>query len=285
MLILTNDKVVETLIFEKFDNLFVNGTKAGVIAILISIVIISIIKKVSTSIIHKTNWKQKEMIIKIKNVILSVLLLISILYQFSFMENLMTTLLASGGILAVVIGLASQEAASNIVAGMMILISKPFNIGDTIILKNQGLRGTVIDINMNHTVIETVDKNPIMIPNTVMNKEVIENITQETEYKFIYLYFDISYESDINQAIEIIKNEVERHPLFFDVTVNPEDEKVPVHCMEFKDSSISLRAKVTTRNAADGFQLSSDCRISIKKAFDENGIEIPYPHMQIINEK
>lgn len=272
---------IDFSILDKFDSLFVNGTKAGLIAIVVNIIIMSFIKKISTTIVYKSNWKQKEMIIKIKNIVLTVLLLISVLYQFSFMENLMTTLLASGGILAVVIGLASQEAASNIVAGMMILFSKPFNIGDTIILKNQGLRGTVIDINMNHTVIETADKNAIMIPNTVMSKEVIENITQETEYKLSYLYFDISYESDINQAIEIIQNEIENHPLFFDITTSKDEVKVPVHCMEFKDSSISLRAKVTTKTVGDGFELGSDCRISIKKAFDLNNIEIPYPHVQI----
>lgn len=283
MILLTNNFAIDFSVLDKFDNLFVKGTKAGLIAIVISVLIVSVIKKVSTKIIFKSNLKQKEIIIKIKNIVLSILLGIAILYQFSFMENLMTTLLASGGILAVVIGLASQEAASNIVAGMMILFSKPFNIGDTIILKNQGLRGTVIDINMNHTVIETADKNPIMIPNTVMNKEVIENITQETDYKLSYLYFDISFESDINQAIEIIQNEIIKHPLFYDLTTTSEEIKVPVHCMEFKPNGISLRAKITTRSVGDGFELGSDCRIAIKKAFDENNIEIPYPHVQIKN--
>ena len=219
---------------------------------------------------------------RIRDIVIYVLLGISILYQFTFMGNLMTTLLASGGIVAVVVGLASQEAASNIVSGMMIIVSKPFNIGDVIILKEHGLRGTVKDINVNHTIIETIDKNTVMIPNTVMSKAIIENVTQETEFKQSYIYMDISYESDIEKAIQIMKDVISSHPLFFDQTTDENVDKVPVHCMEFKDSGISLRAKVTVRSIGDGFQLSSDCRILIKKAFDENGIEIPYPHVQIV---
>ena len=275
-MLLTNE--LSLPILEQLDNLFVKGFKTGIISIIISILVVILIKSISTRIINKLEIKQKATFIKIKNIILNTLLCILVLYQFSFMENLMTALLASGGILAVVIGLASQEAASNIVGGMMILISKPFAIGDTIILKDQGLRGTVIDINMHHTVIETIDKNPIMIPNTVMNKAIVENITQETDYKYSYLYFDISYESDIDKAIEIIQRVILNHELFYKEVTN----EVPVHCMEFKDSSISLRAKVTTKSAGDGFQLGSDCRILIKKAFDENNIEIPYPHVQVI---
>ena len=277
MFILTSN-----IILEKLDQFFVNDTISGIISIVITFIVISVVKGIFNRFIRKFDIKQKEMVIKIVNTCLNVLLVIGILYQFSFMENLMTTLLASGGIIAVVIGLASQEAASNIVGGMMILISKPFNIGDTIILKDQGLRGTVIDINMHHTIIETIDKNPIMIPNTVMNKAIVENITQETEFKYSYLYFDISYESDIDKAIEIIQSVIENHELFYKEAVTSEI-KVPVHCMEFKDSSISLRAKVTTRSTGDGFQLGSDCRILIKKEFDKNNIEIPYPQVQVHN--
>jgi len=268
------------IIIEKLDNLFVNGVISGIISILVTFIVIVVVKKLINRFIRKIEIKQKEMVLKIINTCLNIFLVIGVLYQFSFMENLMTTLLASGGILAVVIGLASQEAASNIVGGMMILVSKPFSIGDTIILKDHGLRGTVIDINMHHTVIETIDKNPIMIPNTVMNKAIVENITQETDFKYSYLYFDISYESDIEKAIEIIQTVIENHELFYTEAVTG-DIKVPVHCMEFKDSSISLRAKVTTRSTADGFQLGSDCRVLVKKEFDKNNIEIPYPHIQI----
>ena len=70
------------------------------------------------------------------------------------------------------------------------------------------MRGTVKDINIHHTVIETLDKTLIMIPNMTVNKSIIENITHETEFKFGYLSVDVSYESDLHKAIEIIKENI-----------------------------------------------------------------------------
>lgn len=267
-------------LFTKVDSLFVDGIFSGLIAIAVYILIVSVLKSILGKIILKQDWKQKILINKIKNIVLNVLLLIGVFSQFTFMSSLSSTLLASGGIVAVVVGLASQEAASNIVGGMMILFSKPFNIGDTIVLKDNGLRGTVKDINLSHTIIETIDKTVVMIPNVTMNKSIIENITHDTEFKVAYLTVDVSYESDLQKAMDIMKDIVTKHELFYDL--NPEsDDKAPVHCMNLGDSGISLRVKVTTRNAGDSFQICSDCRILIKEAFDANGIEIPYPHIQI----
>lgn len=266
--------------FTKVDRLFVDGILSGFIAIVVYVLLVSILKTILGKIILKQNWKQKVLVNKIKNIILNVLLLMGIFTQFTFTSSLSSTLLASGGIVAVVVGLASQEAASNFVGGMMILFSKPFNIGDTIVIKDSGLRGTVKDINLSHTIIETIDKTLVMIPNVTMNKSIIENITHDTEFKVAYLTVDVSYESDLHKAMEIMKDVVVKHPLFYDL--NPEsDEKAVVHCMNLGDSGISLRVKVTTRDAGDSFQLCSDCRILIKEAFDANGIEIPYPHLHI----
>ena len=269
-----------TELLTKIEGLFVEGILSGVIAIVVYTLIAIIIKRILRKFIDKQNWQQKLVIIKVVNIIINTLLIVGILSQFKFMDKLMGAVVASGGIVAVVVGLASQEAASNLVGGMMILISKPFKIGDTIVLKDNGLRGTVQDINIHHTVIETLDKTLIMIPNVTMNKSIIENITHDTEFKVAYLTVDISYESDIQKAMNIMKEVVIKHPLFYDLDSNSE-EKAVVHCLDLGDNGITLRVKVTTRNAGDGFQLCSDCRILIKEAFDANGIEIPYPHVQI----
>ena len=267
-------------LYLKIDHLFVDGLVSGLIAIAVYILLASIIKSILGKIILKQNWKQKILVNKIKNIVLNVLLLIAIFSQFTFTSALSEALVTSGGIVAIAIGLASQEVASNVVSGMMILFSKPFNIGDTIVLKDNELRGTVKDINLSHTVIETLDKTIVMIPNVTMNKSIIENITHDTEFKVAYLTVDVSYESDLHKAMDIMKDVVTKHPLFYDL--NPEStDKAPVHCMNLGDSGISLRVKVTTRNPGDSFQLCSDCRLLIKEAFDANGIEIPYPHLQI----
>lgn len=268
-------------LIEKVDTkLFKDGLAAGIIAIFIYILIALISKKVLDKFIDKQTWKQKQLIKKIKNIVIYVLLGIGIFSQFTFMDSLMNAMLASGGIVAVVVGLASQEAASNLVGGLMILVSKPFKIGDVIILKENNLRGEVKDITMGHTVIETLDKNLIMIPNTTINKTIIENLTySQTEFKIAYLSVDITFESDIDEAITIMKDIVSKHPLYYKVDTN--DVPIYVHCMGFTENGITLRVKVTTRNQDDSFELCSDCRIAIKKAFDEKGIQMAYPQIKI----
>lgn len=267
-------------IYHNIDQLFKNGIVSGIIAIVVFTFLASILRVVFDRIIDKQNFKQKQVIKKMKNIILVVLYLIGVLSQFNFLDSLMNTLLASGGIVAVVVGLASQETASNLVGGMMILFSKPFTIGDVIILKENNLRGEVKDITLGYTVIETLDKNLIMIPNTIINKTIIENLTySQTEFKVAYISVDVTYDSDIDQAIQIMKEVVSKHPLFYHV--DPNHDEIAVHCMGYKENGITLRVKATTRNVDDSFELCSDCRLQIKKSFDENGILMPIPQVKI----
>lgn len=277
----TNGDLMEDIL-TKLDKLFVNGLIIGTLSIFFNFILYFILKKIVKRFIDKSTLKRKEITIKGINGILLILLITLTTSQFTFTNNLTSTLLASGGIVAVIVGFASQEAASSVVSGLMIIVSKPFKIDDVIILKELELRGTVKEIKMTHTVIETLDKNLIMIPNTTMNKAIIENLTHSYENKIAYLNVEISYESDIDQAIHIMQEIIENHPLFYDTQ---DEVKVPIHCMDFKESGIALRAKISTRNIDDSFQICSDCRILIKKAFDEHQITIPYPHVEIIQKE
>lgn len=101
------------------------------------------------------------------------------------MESIIKALLASGGIIAVVVGLASQEAASNLINGFMIMTYKPYKIGDFVNVQEYNVRGTVIDISMRHSIIETIERTQIIIPNAIMNKAIIENISNVKAQKLI----------------------------------------------------------------------------------------------------
>ncbi len=123
--------------------------------------------------------------------------------------------------------------------------------------------------------------------NTIMNNAVIENISNIENLKANYLLIDISYESDIHKASKIIQNVVKNHPLCIDQRSQEEKDEgkdqIAIHCLEFKDSSISLRASVYTSDNPSGFQLLSDCRILIKEEFDKQGVVIPYPQLVVTN--
>ena len=263
-------------VFENLDNMFKNGFVQGSISITLSIVVLLIINTIVNRVVKKYDVKYKNVLLQIKKILLWTLFIFSVFSQLTFMQDLAKTVLAGGGIAAVVIGLASQEAAGNLVSGMMILVSKPFKVGDTIVLKEYNLRGKVKEVTLTHSILETLENNLIMVPNTTMNKAIIENLTYETEFKTAYLTMDISYESDLDQASLIMKEIIMKHPLYYDVL-----HDVPIHCTEFKDSSVTLRAKITTKSVDDSFNICCECRMSIKKAFDEAGIEIPYPHIKV----
>lgn len=274
-------------IYNQLDSIFEHGLINSSISILLVLVFVIILNHILNKYIQKKYSHNLLMAKRIKKVILISIVLWCVFTQIKPLQSLATTLLASGGIIAVVVGLASQEAASNIINGLMIYAYKPFVANDYINIISHNVTGTVLDITLRHTIIETLEKTQVIIPNTIMNNAVIENISNVPDKKANYLYIDISYESDIDKAIALIQEECSKHPLLIDPrTTNEKNQNVtmiPVRCVEFKDSGISLRATVYSKDNAEGFTMLSDLRINIKKAFDHNGIEIPYPHVTLKN--
>lgn len=277
---------METTI-KHIDTIFANGLIDSGITILITIVILLILNRLLNKLIKKRWSNSIYLAIRIKRVILYTIALATIFMQVKPLQSIATALLASGGIFAVMIGLASQEAASNMINGFMIFTYKPYTVGDFISIPDQNVKGKVIDISLRHTVLETLEKTQIIVPNTVMNKAVIENISNVPNKKANYLLIDISYESDIEEAIAIIQRQAIAHSKSIDGRSAKEKKQhvpaVPVYCIDFKDSGISLRATILSKDNASGFEMLSDLRISIKKEFDEKGISIPYPHTVIVN--
>lgn len=274
-------------VYNQLDSIFEHGLINSSISILLVLVFVIILNHILNKYIQKKYSHNLLMAKRIKKVILISIILWSIFSQITPLQSLATTLLASGGIIAVIVGLASQEAASNIINGLMIYAYKPFVANDYINIISHNVTGTVLDITLRHTIIETLEKTQVIIPNTIMNNAVIENISNVPDKKANYLYIDISYESDIDKAIALIQEECSKHPLLIDPrTTNEKNQNVtmiPVRCVEFKDSGIALRATVYSKDNAEGFTMLSDLRINIKKAFDHNGIEIPYPHVTLKN--
>ncbi|WP_455684471.1 mechanosensitive ion channel family protein [Thomasclavelia sp.] len=277
-------------IYKQIDSIFEHGLIQSGISILIFIVIILVINKIINGLLKKKFTDPLKLVfpMRIKKVILITIIAAIIMGEITVTNSIIKALLASGGILAVVVGLASQEAASNIINGFMIITYKPYKIGDLVNVKEYNVIGTVIDISMRHSIIETFERTQVIIPNTVMNKAIIENVSNVKTQKANYLFLEVSYESDLEKAIKIIQEEGTKHPLCLDGRSKAQKKKhespVKVHCVEFNDSGIQLRATLLSKDSASGFQLLSDLRLNIKARFDQEGIDIPYPHRVVINE-
>jgi len=201
------------------------------------------------------------------------------------LKEVAQSLLAGAGILALAVGLASQEALSNIVAGVFIVMFKPFRVKDRVIVKDT-LSGVVEDITLRHTVIRDFQNRRIVIPNSIISREVVLNADLEDAMICKWVEVTISYDSSVKRAKEILLEEVMNHPKWVDK--RSEEEKaegevpVTVRVLAFEDSGIRLRAWAWAQNQADAFALGCDVLEQLKVRFDQEGIEIPYPVRTIV---
>jgi small conductance mechanosensitive channel len=216
------------------------------------------------------------------------LAIIFIFYKIPYLKSLGTALFASASILVVAVGFASQKAFTNIISGIFILIFKPFKIGDIVELADSR-EGIVEEITLRHTVIRNWESQRIVIPNSIISEETLINSSISDEKIRKHIVFGISYDSNIDKAIEIITDEAMKHPFILDNRTKKEKkDNVPimnVRVIAHADFSINLKAYVWTANYGDSFVLKCDLLKSVKERFDREGIEIPFPYRTVVFKK
>lgn len=196
----------------------------------------------------------------------------------------LNALLASGGILAVVLGFASQDALSNVAGGVMILTFKPFVIGDFVRYIDANVSGTVEDISLRHTSIRTPENKRLIVPNGKINGAVIENANYADKRVCDFFNVSITYESNLERAIAVLRAEVMKQPLHLDVRdpeTQSEDPEVQVEVIELADSAVVIRAWLWARDLSSSFKLRYALNRAVKARFDAEGIEFAYPHLTI----
>ncbi len=204
------------------------------------------------------------------------------------LKALAITIFAGAGIMVVFIGLAAQEAFSNIVGGIFIVMFRPFRVGDLIKVGSLDY-GIVEDITLRHTVIINFENKRIIIPNAVISSDVIINDSIDDENVCRMIEFGISYDSDVELATKIIQEVASKHPRCIDVRTD-EDKKnkapqVNVRVLSFGDSSVNLRAEVWTNDPFRARRMHTDINKSVKKRFDIEGVEIPFPYRTVVYKK
>ncbi|PLX00364.1 MAG: mechanosensitive ion channel protein MscS [Marinilabiliales bacterium] len=214
--------------------------------------------------------------------------IIFIFFKIPYLKSLGTALFAGAGIVAVIVGLASQKAFANIISGIFILMFKPFKISDIIEFKD-GQKGIVEEITLRHTVIKDYENRRIIIPNSIISDDTIINSSIQDEKIRKHVIFNISYDSNIDKAIEIIRDEAMKHPLIIDNRSEKDAENnspmVVVRVTGLMDFSIELKAYIWTNGNDDAFILKCDILKSVKERFDKEGIEIPFPYRTIVYKK
>lgn len=218
--------------------------------------------------LNKVDDSLRSFLSSFARIVLYALLLITVASIIGIPATSFLTILASCG---VAIGLALQGSLSNFAGGLMILFFKPFKVGDYI--EAAGESGTVKDISVVYTVLITPDNKHITVPNGTLTNSVLKNYSTE-ENRRVDFTFDVAYGSDEERVKKIITDVIAAHPLAF-------SEPAPfVRLSSCADSSLKFVARVWCKNS-DYWTVNFDVLEGVKKAFDENGISIPYPQLDV----
>lgn len=202
------------------------------------------------------------------------LLVFSLISSLGFDTTSVAAVLASGG---VAIGLALQGSLSNFAGGVLILLLKPFVVGDYIIEDTNGKEGTVKEIQIFYTKLSTIDNKTIVIPNGMLTNNSITNATAKDERQ-LDLRVGISYDADIRQAKSVIENLLIKDECII------KNEQINVFVHELAESAVVLGIRAWVKNE-EYWETRWRLLEEIKLLLDENGIEIPYPQMTVHMQK
>jgi small conductance mechanosensitive channel len=180
-------------------------------------------------------------------------------------------LLAGLGVVGFVIGFALQDALSNFAAGAMILIYRPFDVGD--LVEIGGVSGKVNNMSLVNTTVLTLDNQTLIIPNSKIWGDVVKNVTAQTMRR-VDLMFGISYGDDIPKTERILQEIIDSH----DKILTEPNSIVRLH--ELADSSVNF-VVYTWVDRDDYWDVYWDLIRSVKMRFDEEGISIPFPQRDV----
>jgi len=189
-----------------------------------------------------------------------------------------TSLLVTAGFASIVIGLAAQSSLSNLISGFLIALTQPLRIGDAVMFKGDFC--IVEDIKLIHTVLRTWDNRRLIVPNSTLQSEVIVNYSIKDPTMLVPIFVQISYESDLKKAMDIMVDIARKHP-----DCMPIGDLPNVVVMEFQDSGILLRLLSRAKDQPTAFRMARDLLYQIKLEFDRNNIEIPYPRRYLVPDK
>lgn len=238
--------------------------------LVVGFIIIKIVLHIARKTLEKSSLDPVlyRFILKIIKIVLWIILILTIMERFGFKMNSLITVLAAAG---AAIALALKDSLANVAGGIMILINKPFAQDDFIDIN--GTTGKVRDIDLFVTHLKTYDNKAITIPNGLVNTSVLINYTKENKRR-VDCCFGIGYGDDIQQAKDILAAIAQRDPAIY------KDPPPIIGVAGQNDNCISIDLKVWCETE-DYWDVKYFLEENVKLAFDEAGITIPFPQMDV----
>ncbi len=211
----------------------------------------------------------RTFLIPIINIVLKMIVIMFVVSRLGLNASGLIAALGGAGL---AIGLALQGSLSNFAAGILIILFKPFKVGDYIV--SQGNEGTVESISLLNTVIATGKGQVVTLPNANLFNNPITNYSVK-EYRRLDVNVGISYDDDFDKAREVLLNVLEKNELVDDT------QSKTVEILEFAASSVNLAVRCYVKNS-DYWTAYWQLYRAVKYALDDNNISMPYPHTEMI---
>jgi len=224
-------------------------------------------KALGSSRVRMSNLLRRMIVSIARNIIIMIGLLLAI----SQLGISLGPLLAGLGIAGFIIGFALQPTLSNFASGVMILMYRPFDVGD--VVEAGGVRGRVSHMSLVNTTFMTLDNQRLVVPNNLIWDSVITNVTAQRTRR-IDLMFGISYEDDVEKAEKVLQEIIEDNEAVLD------DPEPVVKLHELADSSVNFVVRPWVKTS-DYWDTYWDITKAVKLRFDEEGISIPFPQRDV----
>lgn len=240
----------------------------------------SLLPYLQQKLCSKTETKIDDVIFDLMNRFASIIIFVTavILTMDALGVNIMP-FIAGAGVAGIAIGFAAKDTLSNIIAGILLIIDRPFEVGDRVEVwsapSNSATWGDVIDVGFRATKIQTTDNIVIVIPNNEIMKRDIINYTTISKEIRVRIPIGIAYDADVKKAKEI----VQKICLEMDWVMKEKPPKVVVK--SFGDSAVNLEARVWISEPKRRIDTISHVTDRVKEVFQEEGIEIPFPKRDI----
>ncbi|MGN0466644.1 MAG: mechanosensitive ion channel family protein [Lachnospiraceae bacterium] len=258
-------------IFHFFLNIFIAG-----IILFVGFRIVGIISKGCKKALDKFNieYEVKTFLLSFVKIGLKALVII---WAVTIIGVPNSSIIALFGTASVSIGLALQGGLSNITGGLIILLIKPFHIGDYIVFDSSSINceGIVKEIDIFYTRISTADNKTIVVPNGLISNATLVNVTKQ-DTRRVDLVIGVSYSSDISYVKETIREIVLKEDLVFE----DEEHKILIFVDNLSSSSVDIGVRFWVPTD-DYWKIRWDVLENIKNVFQERNISIPYPQLDV----
>ncbi len=265
--------IANTYISKAINLILTYGPKVllAIATLIVGFIVIKSITKGTQRLMERkqTDPTLRPFLLGMISILLKILLVISIM---SMIGIEMTSFIAILGAAGLAVGLALQGTLQNFAGGVILLLFKPFKVGDFI--ESQGIMGTVSEIQIFNTILKTPDNRVIILPNSPLATNNLTNFTKEPNRR-VDLSFGIGYDDDIDKAREVIEEVIKRNEKVLNQPASPF-----IAVSELADSSVNFAVRIWTKTE-DYWDVYFYMNETVKKEFDKQGISIPYPQTDV----